>query len=92
MQAQELEARDPLHTVPIDVYGLRVRSVSPEVYYYFFGGFLVLRTRLLLLHHDDSFSTSSLYADSSPPMMSPTTVVSSANFPMELFGWMGVQS
>ncbi len=54
--------------------------------------FMVFKIKLLSLHHDDSFSTSSLYADSSPPLMSPTTVVSTANFTMELLGWVGVQS
>lgn len=34
--AQKLEVRDPLHTVPVDVYRLRVRSVSPEVHYFIF--------------------------------------------------------
>ncbi len=53
---------------------------------------MLFETKLLSLHYDDSFSTSSLYVDSPAPLMSPTTVVLSANFTMELLGWVGVQS
>ncbi len=88
VQAHKCEIRDPLYTVPVHIYWLRIRYISPKVHNYLFC-FMVFETKLLSLHYDDSFSTSSLYTDSSPPLMSPTTVVSSTNFTMELLGWVG---
>ena len=72
--AETWSYRHSLH-IPIDVYGLRVRSVSPEVHYNLFY-FCGVEDQVVI---------------ASPSVMSPATVVLSVNFMIVLPGWVGVQ-